>query len=82
MIAIKIEAKVGDIVRYRRFAPNGIADVDITGYVTNVGEYEVDPMTYYDIEWLTSTSAGSRFGRYTMEAEANAVINELWEVVG
>lgn len=80
MNTIKIEAKIGDIVRYRRFAPNGIAAVDITGYVTNVGEYEVNRMTYYDIEWLSATSAGSRLGRHTMETLST--MNELWEVVG
>ena len=67
---------IGDIVKYKRVVDD-VVEVDVTGYITNIGEYEVDPKTYYDIQWFNHIY--TTYGRYTLEE--NPAMNETWEVV-
>ena len=71
-----IDPNVGDLVRYTR--NDDILDVQmiVLGYVTYKGEYEIDPKTYYHIEWFNHPFVP--YGRYVMEPLA---MNEKWEVI-
>ena len=71
-----IDPNVGDLVRYTKDDDGRELFVGL-GYVVSKGEYEVEPATWYAIEWFSHPFVP--YGRYVMKPLA---MNEKWEVVG